>query len=285
MTKNKLLLREKANIELYINRNREASIDAIMQLYNRIPDEGVVFKSLYRYRPLNNYELESLREGTIFMRWPSSYKDDDDCTPIFDYNEITRYIIQKKYPGFDVQMLHNRFVNYKDFESDPRIIKKITEMRNMWMITCFTERYNNKRMWLEYANDNKGICLVYSFKDILNSIREINGMSIMPVRYVDDRKINNDIMLNHKDLLEYCDETDAKYHLACTTKERIKYSFEEEWRLILEKEKKSDDGDIIGDNIKFVDPLVIISGEKIDKTTREYRELKSIAMSKGIQLI
>ena len=285
MTRNKLLLREKANIERYINQNTDVSVDAIMQLYNRIPDVGGVYKSLFRYRSLNKYELESLNSGTIFMRWPSSYDDEQDCTPVFDYEEITKYIIQKKYPGFDAQKLIERFVDYQDLKDNPKILRKIEDMRNMWMISCFTERYDNKRMWIGYANENKGICLVYSFKDILDFIGTSDGMSIMPVRYVEDRNTNPEIIMNHVDLLEDLAETDAKYHLTCTTKDRLKYSFEEEWRLILEREKEFDDDTKKGDSVPFIDPVIIICGDKIDKASEEYQELISIATNRGIKMI
>lgn len=51
------------------------------------------------------------------------------------------------------------------------------------------------------------------------------------------------VCLNHKDLLEFNDETESKYQLTCTTKEKLSYSFEEEWRLIYEREKVNTDGE------------------------------------------
>ena len=97
-------------------------------------------------------------------------------------------------------------------------------------------------MWAQYANNFSGICLVYSFFDVLETIKHTKGMSIMPVRYVDNRDKYKDICLNHKDLLEFNDETEPKYQLTCTTKEKLSYSFEEEWRLIYEREKVNTDG-------------------------------------------
>lgn len=98
-------------------------------------------------------------------------------------------------------------------------------------------------MWLRYADNSTGICLVYSFYEVLNAVKAIDGMSIMPVRYVDNREQYSDICLNHKDLLDPDDESEAKYQLTCTTKERLKYSFEEEWRLIYERAKEDADGE------------------------------------------
>lgn len=46
MTNKELEIRNKANFEGYVNNNRTACIDAVMELYNRIPDVGGVFKSL-----------------------------------------------------------------------------------------------------------------------------------------------------------------------------------------------------------------------------------------------
>lgn len=81
-------MREKVNIERYIHNNIEASTGAIMDLYDRLPNAGGEFKELFRYRILNEYELSSLGNETIFMRWPSSYEDEGDCTPVIDLEEI-----------------------------------------------------------------------------------------------------------------------------------------------------------------------------------------------------
>ena len=63
----------------------------------------------------------------------------------------------------------------------------------------------------------------------------------------------------------------------------MKYSFEEEWRLIFEKE--IEDEKLIGDSIPFIDPLVIICGDMMDKSSEEYQELINIATRKGIKMI
>lgn len=223
MTRKQLELRIKANIERYVHNDMEAYVDAIMALYSRIPDVGGIFKPLYRYRSLNSYELNSLENRTIFMRWPSSYDDKSDCTPVFDIKEISEYIVKKNHPILNAEKVVKELIKAEDIIANPRFAEKIDEMRNMWMIACFTERYDNSKMWEQYANDSRGICLVYSFYDVLESIKQIQGMSIMPVRYVDDRNKCKDICLNHKDLLE--DESESKYQLTCTTKERSNYIY------------------------------------------------------------
>lgn len=107
----------------------------------------------------------------------------------------------------------------------------------------------------------------------------------MPVRYVDNRDKYKDICLNHKDLLEFNDETESKYRLTCTTKEKLIYSFEEEWRLIYEREKVDTDGEKKGDCIPFINPIVIICGNSVDKNSSEYQRLIQIAEEKEIRII
>lgn len=283
MTRKEFELRMKANIERYIHNNAEAYLDAIMALYERIPDVGGDFRPLYRYRALNSNELNSLENETIFMRWPSTYPDKSDCTPVFDLEEISEYIVKKNHPILNAEKVVKELVKVDDIIGNPNFTEKIDEMRNMWMIACFTERYDNSKMWKQYADNSNGICLVYNFLNVLEKIENTQGMSIMPVRYVDDRNKCKDICLNHKDLLEYNDESEAKYQLTCTTKEKLKYSFEEEWRLIYEREKEDTDG--IGDCIPFINPTLIICGSLVDKKTSEYQKLISIAEKKEIKVI
>lgn len=283
MTRKQFELRMKANIERYVHNDMGACVDAIMALYSRIPDVGGIFKPLYRYRSLNSYELNSLENKTIFMRWPSSYDDKSDCTPVLDIKEISEYIVKKNHPILNAEKVVKELIKAEDIIANPRFAEKIDEMRNMWMIACFTERYDNGKMWEQYANNSRGICLVYSFYDVLETIKHIQGMSIMPVRYVEDRDKCKDICLNHKDLLE--DEDESKYQLTCTTKERSNYSFEEEWRLIYEREKNVTDGENIGDCIPFVNPIAIICGKFVNKESSDYKNLISIAKKQGIRVM
>ena len=153
------------------------------------------------------------------------------------------------------------------------------------MITCFTETHDNQKMWLQYADNSSGICLVYSFYEVLNAVIVIDGMSIMPVRYVDNREKYFDICLNHKDLLDSDDESESKYQLTCTTKERLKYSFEEEWRLIYERAKEDADGEKIGDSIPFIKPALIICGDSLNRKSSEYQRLVEIAREKNIAML
>ena len=258
-----------------------------MGLYDRIPNTDSGYKPLYRYRTLNRYELDSLIHETIFMRWPSSYTDTSDCKPVADYKEIATYIVDHKYHISD-DVKFTSGMDIKSIENNPEVLKRLDIIRNMWMISCFTEKKDNKRMWSDYADHHRGICLEYDVKKVLDKVKETGGeMSIMPVRYIEDRDSCSDMALNHKDLLNMNDDAtaEAKYRLACMTKEKLLYSFEEEWRLIYDREKKIEDEQIDGDSISFINPKRIICGRAVDQNSTEYKELIDIAEDKGIEMV
>lgn len=119
MTRKQIELRERANLELYMQNNLDACLDAIMELYDLIPSTGGGFKPLFRYRKLIGDELKSLTQETIFMRWPSSYTDTSDCKPVADYKEIATYIVEHKYPILDAA----KFVGVMDIKDIEKILK------------------------------------------------------------------------------------------------------------------------------------------------------------------
>lgn len=278
MTRTEIMLRDKANLERYVNQNYRLATDLIMELYKRIPNKIGIENCLFRYRKLDCNELDNLEKGTIYMRWPSSYDDDGDCAPVFDYRDICGYIFSQRGYNIEVDEKHIDAIR-----KDSVFKGKVQQMRDLQMIACFTEQYDNMKMWCQYADFKKGHCLVYRFSDILDEVKRNHHMSIMPVRYVDNRDSDPTIILNHKDLLDRSSEYDPKFPLTCTTKERKDYSFEEEWRLILEKERTS--GDVAeGKTMAFVDPKAIILGPLVNRESQGYKELLEIANNRVIKV-
>lgn len=295
MIRKQFELREMANHAKYIEHDREACTNVIMELYNyipdarelykRIPDAEKLYKNFYRYRQLNDYELNNLKDETIFMRWPSTYEDEGDCTPVFDLKELTNYILRTKYPCLVRNRQQRCPISYDDIKRHPRFEEAIDKFRDMQLITCFTETHNDKKMWNKYANDGTGICLVYNSLKLLDCVLSKGDvMNFMPVRYVEGREQCKDIMMNHYDLLEDRDETIDKYRLTVMTKEKFKFSFEREWRLIFEKMKDETSGEN-GESIPFINPWCIICGPNTDRASAQYKELEEIAIDKGIKLI
>jgi hypothetical protein len=288
MTRKQLELRQKANYYRYIANDREACTDMIMKLYERIDNVGTSYKMLYRYRRLNQIELDNLDNDVIFMRWPSTYTDDcSDCKPVFNLKEIEEYIVRKKYPQLKAKALCENYFEYDYIMSNPKLKDKITNLQDMNMVSCFTESLNNIKMWNRYAEDSTGFCLAYNMKDIMDYVLEMKeqGMEIdiMPVRYVKERNKQSDIMLNHMDLLEMSHESEKKYTLTCMTKED-NYSYEEEWRLLIGKERP-EGCSLIGETIPFIKPCCILLGENMQLNVPLAKKLLKVLEEKNILMI
>lgn len=277
MTRNQLKFREKACVAQYKHHDKEEALKAIMELYDRMPYYIGNVRALFRYRPLKDYEVEALQDQTIYMTWPSTYSDENDCAPVIDYKGIYDDI-----KGGNNSADRDRFL--KRIDSDDRTKPIIDGMRDKWMIACFTERFDNDKMWKEYAGSYTGICLAYDFMDVLNEIARAKMMQLMPVRYVENRGKCRDIFWEREDLINPNDKTDDKFKLACVTKEKIKFSFEEEWRLIYPRVRATQDK-LNGECISFVNPRYIICGEYIDKSSANYQKLSEIAEEKGIEIM
>lgn len=284
MTRKQLELREKANYARYINKNRELCLDIIMELFSLINQIGGCFKGFYRYRKLCKEELQSLQNETIFMRWPATYDDIEDCTPIFDSQEIIHYIFQKNHCKCDPYLLKNYVDIFEKIKENSQFKEKIEDIRSMGLIACFTERIDNDEMWVQYAKNETGMCLAYNSLSLIDFVKKQKNMDFMPVRYVENRDKCKDIMLNHYDLLENRNNTNDKYTLTCMTKDKSRFSFEEEWRLIFAKEKDKYSNKI-GECIPFINPEFIIYGKNIDKKSDNYFKLKEITKNKNIKLI
>ncbi len=280
MTKKQFELREQAIKAKYIDNNVNECVEAQMELFKRIK-----LKTFFRYRSLNEYELKSLEDDTIFLRWPSTYEDIGDCTPVFDYEEITEYIRRKKYGFIDEKQYHNKLLDYEYIKNNDKIREKLDDLRDMNLVACFTERYNNERMWTNYANHGEGICLAYNSVDLLKYIRGYSSTldaQFLPVRYVECREKCRDMMLNHYDLLEDRPETNNKYLISCMTKDKSNFSYEEEWRFLLLAERKEEHVGK-GKSAPFIGPNTIIFGSNIDKKSDLYIRLVEIARSKNIR--
>ena len=65
----------------------------------------------------------------------------------------------------------------------------------------------------------------------------------------------------------------------------MKYSFEEEWRLIYERSREDADGEKIGDSIPFIKPALIICGDSLNRKSSEYQRLVEIAKEKNIVVL
>lgn len=107
---------------------------------------------LYKYRVVNEYTLNSIREQYIWMSNPSTFNDTFDCKRIFDYY------------GKDID-------------------KNIT-------VFCMSDSFKNHLLWGYYADGYRGICIEYDLPNRFPFCFENLSYPFFPVckpiRYVTD---------------------------------------------------------------------------------------------------
>lgn len=164
------------------------------------------------------------------------------------------------------------------------MINKIYEdfndsLKEMTLVSCFTQNNKNRVMWGNYADNNKGICVEYNLYDIkkdylVKSCHEVKYFS--PDKYPNVTNILLNILKsNPLDFMDsiFLNKTDD-------------WSYEEEWRLIFRNDpffrhliKK------INSNyyIKLPKPRVIYLGVKISDENK--KEIEEICKTREISLI
>lgn len=139
---------------------------------------------IYKYTRINENLKSSLRESYIWFSKSDSLNDPFDLAyPPGVHKEITtqRMVVllnqmrekgkkmKDKLPdGIDVDGAIDNMINYigskeyDDFFETRReqIIEKIP-----FAVCCFTEEYNNMLMWSHYADNHKGVCMMYYLQE------------------------------------------------------------------------------------------------------------------------
>lgn len=143
---------------------------------------------IYRYRPITVNNIDALQNNKLYFSKSSYYDDPFDTYLNIDYQSIYQQLIRTEDTknaavevfrkiclsnGMDertiesqlelfyktsTEQLFNILVSFLTSEIQPLI-------RNTSMSVCFSESGLNETMWLKYADQYKGFCVVYSLQD------------------------------------------------------------------------------------------------------------------------
>lgn len=151
---------------------------------------------LYRYRPINNNNLDALRTNKLFFSQASNYDDPFDTFLHIDVEKL-----QQEYESLNsspeiLEALANGIKGMKEtLQNCPGISQELLQqattlegikqllgngMQNQfltYMLTlrskiqeeilsiCFSENGFNETLWLKYADRHRGFCLIYDLND------------------------------------------------------------------------------------------------------------------------
>ena len=176
-------------------------------------------RHLYRYRAVSLSTIDALQQKRMFFSNANYYDDPFDTLLHIDFAKIRdegkRFLssekIKEQIQSFfsigimDSKITENLVNAIENIDHDEIIDAAIGFLKQniqlllkekLWT-ACFAESGDNETMWLKYADQYKGFCLVYDLQDsasdlcgkqekCLNCVVNKAGVSIYPVYYSDE---------------------------------------------------------------------------------------------------
>lgn len=264
---------------------------------------------IYRYRPVTVNNIDALQNNKLYFSKSSYYDDPFDTYLHIDYKSIYQQLKgteNLKEAAIDVvkQICANKDVDEKAIEE---VIKKINDasieqlfyilfyflakeiqplIRNTSMSVCFSASGINETMWLKYADQYKGYCLMYSLQDSENLLcgkQEkcencgINkfGTPLYPMYYSETRydatkyayNLAREYLLRRDNPKITAEELLSQLDPCFWEKEKVTliksecHKFDDEWRMILPCQLK---GSVMREWI----PYGVILGLKMEENDR-----------------
>jgi Protein of unknown function (DUF2971) len=222
-----------------------------------IPLKDINFpNSFFRYRSLTKQNLESLSENYLWLAEISTLNDPFECSIQFDNDECLRlYYGSEKFKAShtaitghklskqDIRLLttsktpHEEFIKIckqNDIPYNLTSEKQLEKVQNRWTemmsetnknlrICSFSLVNHSLLLWSHYSNEHKGICIEYDFleEDLIRPFTQ-------PIIYRDRV---------HK--LGIFEEYTIMQTIASSLIKSSDWSYEQEWRLTIFKQKEN----------------------------------------------
>ncbi|MDQ0415671.1 DUF2971 domain-containing protein [Mesobacillus stamsii] len=231
--------------------------------------------SLYKYTSINEYSVMNLKNNSITATIPTEFNDLYDSTMHFDtYKQKLEQIRRLNETAGEIG-----YEEIIDYEAANQLLKgsaeedifKSTYLTKAFRITSLSSNNKDIKMWSHYANNNKGICIEYNFRQNFHRLADF----IYPVIYM-DKPIDVTEMF----------ENDPKIDLAVLSSVVSKFKdweHEKEWRIVLYIGYHSNEKRIPVQNLPI--PSCIYLGNKFIDNYERCKEERSEESEKELLFI
>jgi hypothetical protein len=127
-------------------------------------------KYIYKYMPINDFTLHSLKNNNLFFNTPNEFNDPFDCQFFLKIDSDLNLKQANRFYNSTGISETEKSIKLEIFKSNKNLIKKDIEdnfnynLRKSYCIACFSEINNSILMWSHYADKHKGICLKFDWK-------------------------------------------------------------------------------------------------------------------------
>ena len=247
---------------------------------NHIPD------SLFKYSKVKNV-ISLLSDDLMFLPKIEDLNDPFECNIFYDLDIVLGKFIDNldkfvDYSKFDDEIISeneslfiSKFLKQPFIESFEKILSEVEDkFKNKTSIICLSEDYRINPMWAHYADNHKGVCIEYDFKNISNFMFEI---LCFPIEYVEESDNTWELSALFDDTIE----TNPNWQLRLALRKSYNWKYEKEWRIIVSQFLKDafyekNYGDVYFDEyysdkhyMRFIKPKSVYLGLDIDLTDEE----------------
>jgi len=200
-------------------------------------------KRIYKYRCDTDHARANLKANTVWMASPESYNDPYDSSFVFPLETLKNLLElalarKLKEAGHDVGMevIRNKAASGIRHIAEATV-SQFAAFRKFAKVCSFSERNDSLLMWSHYANHHKGFCIEYNIEVL--SAGDFFRKNLYPVFYSE----------------QFYDLGSFIQSLAGPSREDFRsmipllamlhkfegWKYEEEWRLVDEKDRIADD--------------------------------------------
>ena len=140
--------------------------------YATLANGDKVPRYIYRYLPINDNLITSVKEGYLWFTDPQTFNDPYDCNLKTNNNispeTIKAYLIiaNKFWNVWDEAQLNERINHFekKPEEFKSHLEKELKSVAELCGVCCFSEERDLLLMWSHYATKHEGVCLKFDMK-------------------------------------------------------------------------------------------------------------------------
>lgn len=233
-------------------------------------------KSLYKYRTVNEYSIQNLRDDTLWLTRAEYFNDPFDCATMEYYADADEY-------AFDIASVEETSIQlmaelYGQGEIDKDVFERSQERHlttdhgmdmlraihnkkvNIWRrrgwIGCLSEIKDSILMWSYYANSHKGFCIEYNTLEMYErpGIRH----NLYPMNYLELNEAWSDSATGMDWLSMYI-----------SLRKSAQWKHEKEWRLLFPERVIEGEGNSRGWNLKMPKPTAVYLGALMEPSERD----------------
>lgn len=245
--------------------------------YNEELESG---KYLFKFCKFDVNALQIIINKTLYFCAPNKLNDPLDSS--FDleienpenFSAKTREYI--RHPGFPINervkfLVRDVGLEMGEVDKQKELLKEfINDMQNRFVGICSfsTRAFDQNTMWSHYANEAKGVCLVFDKEQLTKSLLDNR---LRNYRMVKERVDYDGIKLLRVEINEEGEAIGNVEHLFTKTKH---WSGEEEYRIILELNPDIYNSNVFDPFLNFDDKCLkfIIAGQRIEEKHLEMLE-------------